>query len=109
MVARVHVRCVSSAYQEHTQNEYASKFEADIASSGGASCLLVGILHHFSPAQFIEVLRSICRGAVAGAADTTGWHIYKVRGPYILYRWQAFGGTTPSTTPKAQNDPGAVC
>lgn len=60
--------------------EEGSVFETEMAAAdGGNNQLLVQILRYFPSAQCTEVLLSMCRRAVARAADTTGLHLHKVR------------------------------
>lgn len=73
-------RTSSVQFLVHVHGEEDSIFETDMAAAdGGNDLLLVQILGHFPSAQCIEVLLSICRSAVARAADTTGLHLHKVR------------------------------
>lgn len=71
-------RC-SIHFQAHMQGEDAGIFQTETsAADGGISELLTDILRHFSATEFIEILRSICRRAVARASDTAGMNLHKV-------------------------------
>lgn len=72
-----------SALEDYTQGDGSdgtSVFAAEMATPGAANGVLVDIMRHFSPALFVEVLRSICRQATARAADATGFHLHKASG-----------------------------
>lgn len=76
-----------SALEDHSQGDFTdgtSVFAIEMAVPGNADGVLVDIMRHFSPALFIEVLRSICRQATARAADATGFHLHKASGPAVI-------------------------
>lgn len=76
-------------FPEDMQGEDISAFETAMLADGCVN-MLTKVMRHFPPAQFIEVLRSTCRKAIASAADTVGLHLYKVSKPRTLHRHQIY-------------------
>lgn len=74
---------VFSVLSDHTQGDGASVFAPEMTAQGDANGALVNIMRHFSPALFIEVLRSICRQAIARAGDATGFQLHKASGSFV--------------------------
>lgn len=65
--------CVALGCEEgHSQKTKAAALDS-------SSSMLVDIMRHFPSSMFIGALRSVCRRAVASAANSTGPLLHKVR------------------------------